>query len=516
METLILGIDVGGTNTDFAIVDGRKTLLASFKISTSPVIEEGITTGLNQLKVHYPHYWPAIRYVNIGTTQAANAILQGLRLTNVGLIRLCGSRSPRPQPASNWPIAIRQAVLNSYCAIGGGYECDGRPMSLFSLSEVEESIHSLLNKGAQGLAVVGSFSPLYPNQEYEVGRCITKLAGAQFPFTLSHEVGGLGLLERENAAILNTALIPLLTESFKKLEALVQTSGLTAEVWMTQNDGTILSLEDASRFPLKTVASGPNNSFVGGSRLALESDVVIVDIGGTSTDIGIMEKGVVRRSLHAATLGGIALNFSMPDLCSLALGGGTLVNHGIVDKESCGYRLAECAQIFGGTDQTLTDLACLLGYMTIPQAQVQRVTIQPAEAKAILCSQADRVIYEIEKLARRHKEHSVILVGGGAKILEDVLRERLKNSFVQSPPFAAIANAYGAALAEIGATTIRIVELTNRENALSRMREEAIEGAIRQGACPKATRITRIDVVPIPYSANHLTKLVVGAAGARS
>ncbi len=514
MKTLTLGIDVGGTNTDFAIVDCHGMLLGYIKTPTSQPIEEGLARGLAQLKEKYPNEYCLIQHVNIGTTQATNAVLEGTRLARVGIIRLCGCRAPKPLPTSNWPAPIRAAVVNGFCAIGGGFECDGRPMSLFSINETEEAIKALLCQGAQALAVVGSFSPLYPSQELEVGARIEKLLGPRFPYTLSHAIGSLGLLERENAAILNSALIPLLGESFKNLASLVQACGIQAEVWMTQNDGTLLSVAEAGILPLKTVAAGPTNSFIGGSKLATTSQAVVVDVGGTSTDIGLVEGGFVRRSLHAATLGGIALNFSMPDLCSLAIGGGTIVEDGAVGRASCGYRFKESAQIFGGQQQTLTDLACLLGLLDISGARVDRVTASRANAERILQALADKVIYEIEKLARGRKDCAVILVGGGTAILHEVMRKRFNRELITAP-FAAVANAYGAALAEIGAISVRVVKLADKQVALQAMQEEAVAGAIKQGACPHKTRVTRIEVLPIPYSADHLTKLVVGASGGR-
>ncbi len=519
MSKLSLGIDVGGTNTDFAIVDGSGKLLGSYKIYSTVPIELGITQGLGELRTRYPTEYAAIAHVHIGTTQVANAVLEGNRLATVGIIRMCGCRSPRPLPACDWPESLREAIVIGCKPIGGGFECDGRPMTPFSLREAARAVDELLSIGAQTLAIVGSFSPLYPEQEREVGLCIEKLLGPDFPYTLSYAIGGMGLLEREKAAVLNSALIPFLGHSFKGMATLIQAYGLDAEVWMTQNDGTLLSVEEAGKYPLKTVAAGPTNSFIGGSRLAIAQNAIVVDVGGTSTDIGVVQEGMVRRSLRATTVGGVALNFSMPDSCSMAIGGGTHIDKGshgdwVVGPTSCGSNFPEVSQIFGGSQLTLTDLACVLGDMEISDGKTSRVKIGRSDANNILRSIGNQAAWEIQKLSRGMKNSSIILVGGAAEVLSRVLQEEFTTS-LSLAPFSAVANAYGAALAEIGATRTRVVNQVERQSALDLLRQEAMDSAVQQGASPKSVRITHVEVLPIPYSANHLTKVVVGASGRR-
>lgn len=519
MPKLSLGIDVGGTNTDFAIVDGNGKLLGSYKTYSTTPIELGIVQGLSALRAHYPTEFSKIDHVHIGTTQVANAVLEGNRLSRVGIIRMCGCRSPKPIPAYDWPKGLRDAVVVDYRPIGGGFECDGRPMSPFSLREAARAIDELLSLGANTLAIVGSFSPLYPEQEREVGQYVEKLVGTPIPYTLSYAIGGMGLLEREKAAILNSALIPFLGHSFKGLTTLIHSFGLNVEVWMTQNDGTLLSVEEAGKYPLKTVAAGPTNSFIGGSKLATAEDAIVVDVGGTSTDIGVVREGIVRRSLRSTTIGDITLNFAMPDSCSMPIGGGTHIDKGyygnwIIGLTSCGSNLPHISQIFGGSQLTLTDLACVLGDMEIAEGVTSRVKIGYSDADGILRSIGNQAAWEIQKLSRDMKNSSIVLVGGAAEVLGRVLQEEFTTS-LSLAPFSAVANAYGAALAEIGAVRTRVVTQTERQKILDVLRQEATDEAIQHGANPKRVRITHVEELPIPYSANNLTKLVVSASGRR-
>ncbi len=514
-----LGIDVGGTNTDFAIVDNSGKLLCSHKTYSTYPIEEGITVGLAVLRTRYPNEYASIGCVNIGTTQVANAVLEANRLSSVGVIRMNGCLTPQPQPAYDWPEELRKAIVVRCRPIGGGFECDGRPMSHFSLREVSRAVDELLSMGAETLAVAGSFSPIYPEQELEIGRYIEKMLGPEFPYTLSHMIGGMGIIEREKATILNSALIPLLGHSFRGLASLVRSCGLNVEVWMTQNNGTLFSVEEAGRYPLKTVSAGPTNSFIGGSKLAIANNAIVIDVGGTSTDIGVVESGVLRRSLRATAIGGVSLTFSMPDSCSMAIGGGTHIGKGamgkwIVGPKSCGHSLPEVSQIFGGSQLTLTDLSCVLGDMEVTDGLVSRVKIGRSEADDIVRSIGKQTVWEIYKLSRGTQNSSVVLVGGAAGVLKRILQEEFTTS-LSLAPFSAVANAYGAALTEIGATKTCVVAQENRLKVLDLLRQEAIDQAIKNGANPNGVRITQVEMTPIPYSANHLTKLVVDASGRR-
>ncbi|MEZ4571318.1 MAG: hydantoinase/oxoprolinase family protein [Thermomicrobiales bacterium] len=94
-------------------------------------------------------------------------------------------------------------------------------------------------------------------------------------------------------------------------------------MFFSQNDGTLMALEYATRYPILTVASGPANSIRGAAFLSRLEDAIVVDVGGTSTDIGILVKGFPRESSIAVDIGGVRTNFRMPDLISIALGGGT-------------------------------------------------------------------------------------------------------------------------------------------------------------------------------------------------
>src|SRR5262249_14344439 len=140
-------------------------------------------------------------------------------------------------------------------------------------------------------------------------------------------------------------------------------------IWITQNNGSILDSAYAIEYPVLTIAAGPTNSFMGGKKLSQLQDAIIVDIGGTSTDVGIIRKGVPRRRLNNSRIGGVTLNFPMPDVYSIGLGGGSHVsidrNSIEIGPKSCGIHTFSEALSFGGKQLTLTDIALALGYVEI-------------------------------------------------------------------------------------------------------------------------------------------------------
>ena len=131
--------------------------------------------------------------------------------------------------------------------------------------------------------------------------------------------------------------------------------GITAPLFITQNDGTLMSADYAEQYPVLTFASGPTNSMRGAAFLSGLKDAMVVDIGGTTCDVGALTHGFPREASVAVDIGGVRTNFRMPDVYSFGLGGGSLVREDPlrVGPQSVGYRITEEALVFGG--DTLTD-----------------------------------------------------------------------------------------------------------------------------------------------------------------
>lgn len=507
-----IGIDIGGTHTDAVIINDQLEIIASHKTETTIPLELGVKKGLETVLTLSKVESKFITGVFIGTTHATNAILEANDLFRVGVIRIAGHYPESLSPCFGWPERLKQEVFVGAEAISGGYECDLRHITAFSSSEVVEAAEILIAKGMESVAIIGVFSPIAKEQEIQCQEIIQSIAGENFPISLSHQIGGVGFIERENATILNAALKKPMAQGFNNIVSVKDAVGIHAPLFVTQNDGSLIDITEAIQYPLLTISSGPTNSFIGACKLAKTEHAIIVDVGGTSTDIGMIKNGYPRRSMHNAMIGGVSLNFRMPDVLALAIGGGSYISHDqnknfIVGPKSCGKALYKTSQAFGGESLTMTDIACFLGKLNIPAAKISQVNTTQSQAEEIMKDTENRIANAIT-LMRGEKEHlPVIAVGGGAKIASSLA--------TIMPDNYSVANAYGAALAEVSATVDTVVSLNSRESTLEKLKEQALSEAIARGAVEKRTRIVDLQVIPYHYVPNQLARVVVTASGMR-
>lgn len=511
-----IGIDIGGTHTDGVLLDNTGKSIVYCKTTTTFHLHEGVKNIILDLLTTSKIDPRAIISVMMGTTHATNSILEGKGLLKVGLIRLLDGKPQFPSPGFGWPFWLKQKVIHAYETCEGGYECDGRASSRFSLSEIKIAIQKLLEKGCEAISVVGSFSPLNGAQEQEVERMILELAGKDFPVSLSHQIGGIGLIERENAALLNSALKKVILDGFISMEQVLRQLDIAAPLWLTQNNGSLLSLTEAMHFPIKTIGAGPTNSFIGASRLCGFHEAIVVDIGGTSTDIGIVEGGYARSSMQAAAIGGISLHFSMPDMISLAIGGGSHVqlNEGFscqIGPQSVARQLRNLSQVFGGSILTLTDAGVASGLLQVVGGKMENISLRRCEAKEIVKKACRQIHQSILRLRGKNIHYPVIIVGGGAPLLQSLFEDFGMKGCV--PVEASVANAYGAGLAEICGVIDRVVSLKEREKVLEELKAQARQQAVDKGAKADQVRIAGISILPFAYTSDALAKVVVTASG---
>jgi N-methylhydantoinase A/oxoprolinase/acetone carboxylase beta subunit len=510
-----IGIDIGGTHTDGVLLNANGKSLAYGKTMTTAPLHEGVKTMIASLLKQTnvaPH---AIRNVVMGTTHATNAILEGNNLLKVGLLRLMIGQPQFPSPGFNWPSLLKQAVIGSYETCEGGYECDGRASPKFQLQKVKDAVERLLAKGCEAISVVGTFSPLNGWQEQEAARIIQELAGEEFPFSLSHQIGGIGLIERENAALLNSALKKVILEGFISMGQALQQLNIHAPLWLTENNGSLLSLDEAIHFPIKTIGAGPTNSFIGASKLCGIQEAIVVDMGGTSTDIGIVEGGYARSSLQAAAIGSISLHFSMPDMISLAIGGGSHIqfqNSSFqVGPQSVARQLKKLSRVFGGHILTLTDAGVASGFLQVEGGSKENIGLSTGEAQTIVKRTCQQIYQAILRLRGKKHDLPIILVGGGAVLMKPLIHDFGLNGWM--PAEAAVANAYGAGLAEISGIIDKVVSLKEREKVLSELKDQAKRQAIVKGADERQVRIAGVSILPFAYTSDALAKVVITASG---
>lgn len=509
--TLRIGIDVGGTNTDAVLMDGDN-VVAKIKTPTTEDVTSGITIALSHVLGTSNVGNSEIAGVMIGTTHFTNAVVERKRLQPTAIIRLGLPATLSIPPMADWPSDLRATVGDNAFLCHGGYEFNGREISRFDPGEIRSIANQIGERRIQAVAVSCVFSPVNAHLEHETAGILRQaLPGASV--TLSSEIGRIGLLERENAAILNACLSDLAMKTISAFRRSIEELGIEAPIFLTQNDGTLMSANFAERFPVLTFASGPTNSMRGAAFLSGRKDAVVVDIGGTTTDIGSLTHGFPREAAVAVEVGGVRTNFRMPDVSSFGLGGGSLVTIDplTIGPSSVGYRLTEEALIFGGKTLTATDIAVAAGMAEIGDP------ILVSELSVTLIIEATQLMSEliaagIDRMKTSAEPVPVILVGGGSILVGDSIEGA---SELMRPDHFEAANAVGAAIAQISGEVDRVFSLSEktRERALEEAKFEAAERAVAAGAASDTVQIVDVEDVPLAYLPGNATRIRVKAVG---
>jgi N-methylhydantoinase A/oxoprolinase/acetone carboxylase beta subunit len=498
---LRVGIDVGGTNTDAVLVDRAGTVLARTKNPTTEDPAEGIDRALAAVVPFDPS---SVATVALGTTHALNAVLRRRDLGRVAVLRLAAPATRSVPPFSGWPDDLRGAVDAGAAIVAGGVEVDGRTHPI----DHDEIRHALERADAvDAVAITGPFSLQDPSQERDAARSVAEVLG-DVPISLGHEVGGLGLLERENAAILNASLGRVAARVIDGFARALTSHGLGATPYLSQNDGTMMSLDRARDLPVLTIGGGPSNSIRGAVALTGLTEALVVDVGGTSTDVGAIALGFPRESAIGVELGGVRTNFRMPDVVSVAVGGGTVISaEGILGVESVGHRLTTDALVFGGTTPTLSDAAVAAGRATMGDPAATAGRGWPAALEEA----GRRIADALDRMKLSRDEATVVAVGGGSVLVPEGLAGV---AAVHRPEGYGVANAIGAAIGLVSGEAEHVADVgDDREGTIAAVIDDARDRAARAGADPATLETVWVEEIPLAYMDRPMSRLRAKVAG---
>lgn len=299
--------------------------------------------------------------------------------------------------------------------------------------------------------------------------------------------------------------------------------------FFTQNNGTLISASEAKRLPILTYLSGPINSLTGAAFLSqregpFEKDVIVVDVGGTTTDTCVLQPtGLPRPAAAFSSLSGARTNFSVPDLRSVGLGGGSLVHvdqdtgNVTIGPDSVGYELESRSQIFGGSDLTVTDVVS-----TTKRGSSIRKHITKAYSGGsieIASDVVDKVEKEIARLLATVIDEvkteaglvDIILVGGGIHLVPETIHGVEK---ILRPSYGHVANAIGAAMARVSHKIDQIVSIlqtSSEAQELSRQCQRTLEEASFKGILN--AQIVEKRTLALSYSTTPEVRIITTAVG---
>jgi N-methylhydantoinase A/oxoprolinase/acetone carboxylase beta subunit len=457
--------------------------------------------------------------VTVGTTHFINAAIEhdARRLNKVAVIRLSKSFLREVPPFSDFPRGLAK-IINGYVGyVDGGLHIDGSQESPIVESQVVARCAEIQALGLSAVVIAGVFSPIDEIfQQEEQVRTIVSRELPDIEIICSHEVANIGFLERENASILNAAILKYAKRTVNGFRRAMRSLKLTCPLFLTQNDGTLLDAAAAAKFPIRTFASGMTNSMRGAAYLAAhdtrKASSIVVDIGGTTSDVGVLlPSGLPRQASAFVTVAGVRMNYAMPHLHSIGLGGGTIVRENTdgkvtVGPDSVGHYLTRDALVFGGTVLTASDIAVASGKAEIGDSScVSHLKSEKvADAQRSIKMLLERAI---DVIKTSPDPMLVLLVGGGAVIAPESLAGA---SELKLPPYHDVANAVGAAISKVGGVVDMIQDVSGQtlEQAEQKAKDIAIQRAIDAGAIKDSIIIAEVESLPVTYVANQLRTIV--------
>ena len=509
-----IGVDVGGTHTDAVLLEGED-IVAATKALTTADVSSGILNALETVLSDSGVKAAAIDAIMLGTTQFTNAVVERRELSEVAAIRIGLPSGEGIPPKAGWPTDISAALGDHVYQVKGGYLYDGHPLASMDDAEIDAVVEDIKRKGLRAVAIASAFSPMNAAPELAIAQRV-RAAIPDARITLSHDIGRLGILERENAAMLNASLLEFADRVVSSFRRTLKERELNARFFVSQNDGTLMDAEFVRQRPALTFASGPTNSLRGACKLTGLQDAIVVDIGGTTADIGVLQDGFPRESNIVIEVGGIRSNFRMPDILAIGLGGGSVVHddgdRGVrIGPRSVGHRLVSEGRVFGGDTLTATDIVVAAGAADVGNRD-NVVSLDPRVVAQGIETIQRMLDDNIEKMKPSSQPLPVVLVGGGAIL---VTRELTAASQMLRPEHSGVANAVGAAIAQIGGESERLVNFRQmpREDAIAAVSQQASDAAVAAGAAAETIRIADIEETSISYMADGTTKLRAKAIG---
>ena len=348
----ILGLDTGGTFTDAAIIEAESgELLAKAK---SPTTREDLSVGLGQAITAALDKIPSgkrneVKRICLSTTLATNAVVEGMG-GRVGLVMIGFEENALNR--NNLGTVLGSDPVTW---IAGGHKTDARPQSPLDTAALIRFAEEY-GREISAIAIAGHFAVRNPEHEIEARQILRERLG--LPVTCSHELSSsLGGPKRALTALLNARLIDLLDQQITATDAIISSAGLEAELMVVKGDGSLVSAEFARLRPVETILSGPAASLSGAAHLVGHQDALVADIGGTTTDIAVLEGGYPRLSKSGATIGGWSTMVEAAAIRTGGLGGDSEVR--LVDRGTKGgvrlgpRRVIPLAALAGNNDRVL-------------------------------------------------------------------------------------------------------------------------------------------------------------------
>ena len=477
---MIIGLDVGGTHTDVVLLDNQG-LRKEVKVPTDAAdLFNSVLSGLEAITEDIDP--AAIDRIVLSTTLTTNAVVQD-KTPPVGMIVSSG---PGIDPEF-------YRTNSHYFAVAGSIDHRGREVEPIDAAEILKIAADLEKEGIQYVGVVGKFSVRNPCHELEISRILSNSFEKVF---MGHRISGnLNFGRRIATAFLNASVYPLHKEFYHAVQQSLQARGLKLPLRLLKADGGNMNFNTSIEYPAQTILSGPAASVMGAAAFGSEAeDTLVMDIGGTTTDLAVLIKGSPILDPLGITLGDHKTLIRSFETLSIGLGGDSAVK--VIDGQlSIGPERLGSAMAYGGPAPTPTDALCILedipggsrenavagleplaaqlGYsVKALAAEILDVTCKKilSAARQLIYRINSKPVYTIHELQEGYvvRPQTVCILGGPAPFFARYL-ESLSDYRIRVVPKWKVANAIGAALAR---TTCQVTLFADTERRVAEAPEE--------------------------------------------
>lgn len=317
-QAIFLGIDTGGTYTDAVLWSEHSGVIAKAKaLTTRHDLSVGISGAVERIVAEASVRAADIRLVSMSTTLATNALVEGqggrIALVMVGFSQADLDKADLRVALGSDPVVF----------IPGGHDVYGRAQ-LFDMTALSEALPRLAQE-VTGFAVCAYFAVRNPEHEIAVRDLVRKQTG--LPVTCSHELSAkLNGPRRALTTVLNARLIAMIDRLVAATEGFLDRRGIHAPLMVVRGDGALVSAAFARHRPIETILSGPAASLVGARHMTGLDNAIVSDIGGTTTDVAVLDKGRPRLDPNGATVGGFRTMVEAVAMRTFGLGGDSEVS----------------------------------------------------------------------------------------------------------------------------------------------------------------------------------------------
>lgn len=376
-----LGVDVGGTFTDVLLIDEASGVTQRAKTPSTPADQSvGVLEGVRKVCAQAGIEASEVAYFLHGTTVATNAILEG-KGARVGLVTTAGFRQVLQVARSfvpgglagwiTWPKPTPLAHLEDTVEVPERVDTRGRVLVELDLDAARDALRHLRAQGIEALtvALVNSFAN--PDHERRVGELAdVELPGV--PVSLSSDIlPEIREYERTITTVANSYVRPIVGRYLESLERQLRSGGVASSLHVLRSDGGLASISTAEVAPVNLLMSGPAGGVAGAlwaARQAGYDNLLTFDMGGTSTDVALVEAGRPRIG-RETTVGDLTVRASSVDVRTVGAGGGSIAHVPELTRalrvgpSSAGAEPGPAAYAKGGVEPTVTDANVVLGYL---------------------------------------------------------------------------------------------------------------------------------------------------------